>query len=715
LPRVAVFFNNIFVNSDLHLVSGFIEVKYDENGKTMLADLGGGKPGQGGGSLGDNRSDEEKAKYMVDYTLNPNAPVEIKETTIDHLSDEIKTAMGYNTADGQNGAATVYVITVEDSEGNKHDIVVDSIPATITDKDGNTYEIIRDENGNVRTEKTIVEDNGNSGSNPEGDLNIYFIIQRLKDDETPSPEMAEKIAKDTKEDNYYSSSSSNINYLDEGRYICVPVRKNVRYTVYNSETKKNDPVIKKRNEFTPYGIHSATETVYRLLSWQDNPINRYTITHTVKGKTSEKNEGLRYTVLDLNGGESDSLFVEIYRDSELGCYLGDGTNLPTEIQFDDNDNVNHLKRIELYTGTYSPGELKVSKKKQDAEIVSFEFSTSEYNHDGSFGFDKYDDRVVAFKKNYETFPIKKSNGSQVEYVVSNISMWTGEGKTVQAKIKKNPQGAGSVYYQFKPGSNNLKISNTSLNGNNELTGENKDYELDIRIESTAEGENSLLVLDKNGNKVGKLNVYSKEKSKVGIPINYKIVYVTFGNEPVKNSSKTDFSSFETWRPLEDYFNNKSYNQAFLKFKNVNEGVLDILTVSDSLINSTGIAFDKTSNKLDSLSKNTKQIRELLESEYKKKYKTTLTHIIFVINNREMVGNVGGFGSQNTSVVLFLPTVGDQWRHYIHEIGHTLGLSHPFEMNSQYHKGSTPNFMDYSPTQNMFWKWQWETINKNFNK
>jgi predicted Zn-dependent protease len=53
-----------------------------------------------------------------------------------------------------------------------------------------------------------------------------------------------------------------------------------------------------------------------------------------------------------------------------------------------------------------------------------------------------------------------------------------------------------------------------------------------------------------------------------------------------------------------------------------------------------------------------------------------------------------------------------WETFVHEIGHTLGLKHPFEMNSSFIKGYSTNFMDYSVKQNMFWHWQWKVINKN---
>jgi hypothetical protein len=59
--------------------------------------------------------------------------------------------MGYTPAGGENAPA--YIITFEDEDGKKHDIVVDSLPATVADKDGDVYKITKDEDGSVHTEK----------------------------------------------------------------------------------------------------------------------------------------------------------------------------------------------------------------------------------------------------------------------------------------------------------------------------------------------------------------------------------------------------------------------------------------------------------------------------------------------------------------------------------------------------------------------------------
>ena len=94
---------------------------------------------------------------------------------------------------------------------------------------------------------------------------------------------------------------------------------------------------------------------------------------------------------------------------------------------------------------------------------------------------------------------------------------------------------------------------------------------------------------------------------------------------------------------------------------------------------------------------------------------TKERVIFLINNRDMIG-VKGYAprppvrdSKGYSVVMLKSYIA-KWETFVHEIGHTYSLKHPFDMSNQYRKGSTTNFMDYSPKINMFWKWQWETIN-----
>ena len=74
-------------------------------------------------------------------------------------------------------------------------------------------------------------------------------------------------------------------------------------------------------------------------------------------------------------------------------------------------------------------------------------------------------------------------------------------------------------------------------------------------------------------------------------------------------------------------------------------------------------------------------------------------------------NVDGFTElYGAYIVIFKPAL-THWETFVHEMGHTLGLKHPFE-TSGYSQGSTTNFMDYSVKTNMFWQWQWKEINEN---
>jgi hypothetical protein len=96
---------------------------------------------------------------------------------------------------------------------------------------------------------------------------------------------------------------------------------------------------------------------------------------------------------------------------------------------------------------------------------------------------------------------------------------------------------------------------------------------------------------------------------------------------------------------------------------------------------------------------------LLESKYQS---NGSERIISLINNREMIGTDGFANTPGNFAVIFRSAL-TNWEVFVHELGHTFELEHPFE-TSGYSKGSTPNFMDYSIKTNMFWYWQWKIIN-----
>jgi hypothetical protein len=651
----------------------------------------------GDGGVGDTRDGKEKATFGADYTLDPN--IQIKPLVADNGEDPIRDANGnYVFAKGENGK---YKMIITDAEGKEHVVETESFPFTIKDANGNTYEVIEDADGSVRTENRGTVNNADTeNNNKDGDIKIYFILKRLNDNETPSDAMAENIFRQTNEKDYYSSSSYNTVSTDEGRYICIPVRKNIKYTVYNGKTDKTELAVKKSSEFVPFGMKSG-EATYKRLSWSENPVNRYDITHSVNGKTQNTEGDKRYTVLDLKRGVSDSIYVIPHQVNDYVSYAAGNSNSPAEVPYGNKDLTNDIL---LYGGAdlaYTSGIFKASAGKiQEAGTVEFEIN--EFNHDGTFGFDGYNDKVKVFEDRYEKLPGK-------EYKVSNMSMWLNESKTIRAKVKKNPQSTGgSAYYKFKPEGNGLTVSGDLLNENGELVIENKDLEFEITIKVSNKGKNVLSVLDKDGKTVGKLNVYGKDKNYITQKqiFDYKVVDVTFGDTPPGTTPvKVNLSNYSEGSDIEKHLNQKSFNQAFTQFKNTNT-VLEDLTIPQSELNRKKITAD-ISLLLDSAFRNRSAILDLLKSKYKSSV-TAGERIIFLINNRDMLKTDGMAEKSGTSIVIFQSAL-TNWEVFVHELGHTFELEHPFE-TSGYSKGSTPNFMDYSVKTNMFWYWQWKIIN-----
>jgi hypothetical protein len=252
--------------------------------------------------------------------------------------------------------------------------------------------------------------------------------------------------------------------------------------------------------------------------------------------------------------------------------------------------------------------------------------------------------------------------------------------------------------------------------NGKFEEQNGNYELIITLSTTQNtpAKTSLLVKDKNSKIVGKLTYYSKEKPADNYKIKYKIVNVTLGSAP---SNPVELSKYIENGEFYNFLNNNSFNQAFFQFK---YGNYSELTISDEQIQAKGISFDTTTNKLDGAENNRYSILELLETEYKKTGGTIENdqRIIFLINNREMNGNVLGYASspkthdnKGYSTVVMNKALTD-WETITHELGHTFGLLHPFD-TAGFVQGSSANFMDYSSRKKMFWLWQCKIINIEF--
>ena len=153
LPRITVTFDNITVNNDYRLIGGYFETKYDIKNNNLLWDID--QTLTGGKGVGDIRTGEERARFIVDYTINPDfKAIPVKP---DGTRDEIPEGGDYTFATGENGKYTFLLI---DSEGNEHKVESDTMPVTVQDKSGKIYQI--DEKGNV----TLISSNSNIRLDP---------------------------------------------------------------------------------------------------------------------------------------------------------------------------------------------------------------------------------------------------------------------------------------------------------------------------------------------------------------------------------------------------------------------------------------------------------------------------------------------------------------------------------------------------------------------
>jgi hypothetical protein len=642
---------------------------------------GGGGDGQGGSDNG-GTIDTVKADFEI-----PDDP-----------------QIAYNDSTGE--------LTVTDKDGdNPHTITLprDSsgntdFPVTIVDGGGGTYTVTKDGNGNVHIEKQENKPNEENSVSAENDntqdLSIHFIIKKLVNNQITNDSLAEAIAKNTGSDNYYSSGD-NIS-LEDGRYIIVPVRKNIKYSYKTDENSDQEViVIKEFQKFRPYVIKNGE--FKRTGSWADNPYNIYKVTNSENTANNK-----RYYEITINSLDKFTLKFETENINSSYGDLESGADVETVAYYNEDNKIKFNKNISLYS---KECDITISGIKREAGLVYFVYA-NENTYDGTFGFDIYDEtKLSAFKNNYtDKLSIKKSDGSNVEYIVPSVSNWAGESTKIMARISENKDGS-KLYYKFQP-SNGLTVKEVSCAGreytyeNNVFEAENGKYDLLITLEGNKYNKAQLLTLlvtDRNNDIVGKLNFYSRTKSD-NIDITYKIVNVTFGNA---QSDIIEKSKYIENGDLINFLNNRSFNQAFMQFE---YGKI----YRDLLIEQSAIPREikfSSNNKLDSASDNRKNIRNFLQSRYNSNISGN-ERVIFLINNQEMEGNVVGFANAKDNIVVVLKPAVTDWETFVHEIGHTLGLKHPFEISTNFRKGNSTNFMDYSVKQNMFWQWQWKAINKN---
>jgi hypothetical protein len=188
----------------------------------------------------------------------------------------------------------------------------------------------------------------------------------------------------------------------------------------------------------------------------------------------------------------------------------------------------------------------------------------------------------------------------------------------------------------------------------------------------------------------------------------------------------------------NYFNNNSYNQAFVKWNVTQEVDVTISWDKDSLVlkqlfemlynlewdkkpetNYSQIYYDLKNGKLDN-SYSPDVIQHFLSNFHRiaypddyTKYISDENHLIFVSDMSPNV-EIGGIGSQPGKVSVIYKSCKDDYSIYVHEIAHNLYLGHAFDVGNNpsergVPKGSGNNFMNYFNSGILFWETQWKHL------
>jgi hypothetical protein len=598
------------------------------------------------------------------------------------------------------------VITVEDSDGNKHDIVTDSLPTTVTDQNGDTYEIREKENGEVELVDTRIEKMVNAVG--DGDTKLYLIAQKIGDTVSITSELIQKIKAEATV--FYENGESFV--LSDGRYVLIPYQKYIKFKI---KIKKEEAELIKAYNDIQY-IKLLSDGRYTI----DKEEQSYNLYSMECNLFSASKEGyIPYKEVILEKGKLYKLDVErpergLAKDIsseriDIEKYL----NLNTT--FNEADFRYVEKRLVSTTDIYGvKSTFKINVQDLDAEAVWFEAG---YSYDGSYGFDNYKDNYGnTLKGKYTPLTIKKSNGQTVDYRIPSVSMWAEKEVTVLALIQGKV--GDKVHYKFESDSTNLDITDpiTGIVGKSfeyqETLKSDKTY-LSLTIQnkntaSTYDNPIALKVKDKGDQIVGQLNIHSiqlKDDNTETIRKKYSVIDVTLGTS--QNSTQIDPVKYQ--HNLLTFLNNKAYNQSFIQFgDNVQFSRLTIPNLGNVQVDAEGDIIESDPNE--------KNLYNLLVNATTAASNSGATdYIIFIINNRNYAkrpngGRVSGF-SMNKDVVL-LKMSNEDWETVVHELGHCLDLKHPFaEYPNDINEGDTNNYMDYSPKINMFWKWQWDIMRK----
>ena len=239
--KIAVTFKDITVNTDNRMITGFIETKYDvsASGNNLLWDVD--ETLTGGKGVGDIRTGEEKAQYIVDYTISSSltkVPIR-KDTSEDNIE-------GGETAETTSGENERYIITLTDESGGEHEQVVEKFPTTIEDKSGATYNV--DKEGNIKQVS--------SKSDVKLDDKTKYVQDKVATIQFESIDGVTKYALDAYNDVYKEVAEFEREYIvEEGN----PVRASIKFMEANSSDDIFVRLVNSEESFDPAKVHFVTD------------------------------------------------------------------------------------------------------------------------------------------------------------------------------------------------------------------------------------------------------------------------------------------------------------------------------------------------------------------------------------------------------------------------------------------------------------------------
>ncbi len=312
-------------------------------------------------------------------------------------------------------------------------------------------------------------------------------------------------------------------------------------------------------------------------------------------------------------------------------------------------------------------------------IALFERIEGTYN--GEFGFDWMRDNYKTICQNYDA--LKKEYGPikihDQEYFTPWLSMFPNQ-KGVKLKLKIKTI-AGSVDdddivklpsdngVRFEP--NEVKISEIKENG----------IEITVFCDKPLNQNITIWLFDKNNKKVGRLKVFKNDEN---LSLKIKIIKVK-GNEVDNNYNERTFNDMTPdWESkLFKSLSEEYLNQALIKIekdvteemtidveKYVNEGVLDAFIVNGQRgIPRYNKGFDK----------------KLYEDFVNKHgdYKGIIFFLSSMHQQGQELGHAYPYPRERNYILMTPASIGGESLSYGHELGHTLGLHHPWVKSSIY--------------------------------